>query len=121
MSFKKNSDIKSLQGNEGTKIKQFFNPQNTQNKINYSIAQFTLESRKKSSLHKIKSSEIYYILEGKGDLKINDKTFHLQKDDSVFVPPDSKQFIKNTGPKDLRFLCIVEPSWKIQDETILEE
>ena len=41
MSLRKNSEIESIQGNEGTKIKQFFNPQNTQNKINYSIAQFT--------------------------------------------------------------------------------
>ena len=120
MSLRRNSDIESIQGNEGLKIKQFFNPQNTQNKINYSIAQFTLESGEKSILHKIKSSEIYYILEGKGDLKVNDESFHLQKDDSFFVPPNSKQFIKNTGSGNLRFLCIVEPAWKVEDETMLE-
>jgi len=120
MSLKKNSEIKSIQGNEGTKIKHYFDPQNTQNKINYSLAQFTLESGKKSNIHKIKSSEIYYILEGEGTLKVNDESFHLQKDDSFFVPSNSKQFIKNTGVKDLRFLCIVEPAWKIEDETILE-
>lgn len=117
MSLRRNSDIESFQGNEGLKIKEFFNPQN---KINYSIAQFTLESGEKSIIHKIKSSEIYYILEGKGDLKVNDESFHLQKDDSFFVPPNSKQFIKNTGTENLRFLCIVEPAWKIEDETILE-
>lgn len=120
MSLRRNSDIESFQGNEGTKIKQFFNPQNTQNKINYSIAQFTLESGKKSIYHKIKSSEIYYILEGKGDLEVNDTVFRLQKDDSFFVPPNSKQFIKNSGTENLRFLCIVEPAWKVEDETILE-
>lgn len=121
MSLRKNSEIESIQGNEGTKIKQFFNPQNTQNKINYSIAQFTLEQGKKSIIHKIKSSEIYYILEGRGDLSVGEDTFHLQKDDSVFVPPNSKQFIKNTGTEDLRFLCIVEPTWNAKDETILEK
>ena len=120
MSLRRNSDIESFQGNEGLKIKQFFNPQNTQNKINYSIAQFTLKSEGKSILHKIKSSEIYYILEGEGDLKVNDAVFHLQKDDSFFVPPNSKQFIKNTGTGNLRFLCMVEPAWEIEDETILE-
>ena len=120
MTLRRNSDIESIQGNEGLKIKEFFNPQNTQNKINYSIAQFTLESEGKSILHKIKSSEIYYILEGEGDLKVNDTVFHLQKDDSFFVPPNAKQFIKNTGKGNLRFLCMVEPAWKIEDETILE-
>ncbi len=88
--------------------------------INYSLAQFTLESGKKSKLHKIKSSEIYYILQGIGDLEINKEQFHLKKDDSMYVPPNSEQFIKNTGTVDLVFLCIVEPAWKIEDENILE-
>lgn len=120
MSLRKNSEIDSIDGTEGTKIKQFFHPHNTLNGINYSLAQFTLETGKKSKLHKIKSSEIYYVLEGKGNLKIDDETFALEKDDSVFVPPNSKQFMENTGDGKLRFLCIVEPAWKIDDETLLE-
>ena len=74
MSLKKSSEIESVQGNEGTKIKQYFHPRNTLNGINYSIAQFTLEPGKKSKLHKIKSSEIYYILEGTASLKIDEET-----------------------------------------------
>ena len=66
------------------------------------------------------SSEIYYILEGSGKLKINEDTHHLEKDDSAYVPPNSKQFIENIGSIDLRFLCIVEPAWKADDEILLE-
>jgi len=53
MSLKKNSEIKYIQGNEGTKIKQYFHPHNTLNGINFSMAQFTLEPGKKSKLHKM--------------------------------------------------------------------
>ena len=120
MSLRKNSEIDSIQGNEGTKIKQFFHPHNTLNGINYSLAQFTLKPGKKSILHKIKSSEIYYILEGNGELYVDENIHHLEKDDSVYVPPNSKQFIENKGKVDLRFLCIVEPAWKIEDETLIE-
>ena len=120
MSLRKNSEIKSIQGDEGTKIKQYFHPHNTLNGINYSIAQFTLEPGKKSKLHKISSSEIYYILEGSGMLKINEETCQLEKDDSVYVPPNSKQFIENIGSINLRFLCIVEPAWKADNEILLE-
>ena len=120
MSLRKNSEIKSIQGDEGTKIKQYFHPHNTLNGINYSMAQFTLEPEKKSKLHKMSSSEIYYILEGSGTLKINEGAYHLEKDDSVYVPPNSKQIIKNTGPINLRFLCIVEPAWKADNEILLE-
>lgn len=121
MSLRKDSEIESIQGNEGTKIKQYFHPHNTLNGINYSLAQFTLESGKSSKLHKMKSSEIYYILEGVGELMVDDETFNVRKNDSVFVPLNSKQSIKNTGPEDLKFLCIVEPAWKLEDEAILEE
>jgi len=120
MSVRKNSEIKSIQGDEGTKIKQYFHPHNTLNGINYSIAQFTLGPGKKSKLHKMSSSEIYYILEGSGDLKIDEDTHHIEKDDSAYVPPNSKQFIENTGSINLKFLCIVEPAWKAEDEVLLE-
>ncbi len=120
MSLRKNSEIEYIQANEGTKIKQYFHPHNTLNGINYSMAQFTLEAGKKSKLHKMSSSEIYYILEGSGKLKINEDTYHLERDDSVYVPPNSKQFIENTGSINLRFLCIVEPAWKADDEILLE-
>ncbi|MBA4718662.1 MAG: cupin domain-containing protein [Nitrosopumilus sp.] len=120
MSLRKNSEIKAIQGNEGSKIKQYFHPHNTLNGINYSMAQFTLEPGKKSKLHKMSSSEIYYILEGNGKLKIEEEEYHLEKDDSVYVPSNSKQFIENTGSVDLRFLCIVEPAWKADDEILLE-
>jgi len=83
MSVKENSKIEKIKGEEGTDIKQYFNPHNTLNGINYSLAQFTLESGKKTKLHKIKSSEIYYILQGKAE-KLNQKikisiTFILKK------------------------------------------
>ena len=51
MSLRKNSEIGFIEGNEGTKIKQYFHPDNTLNGINYSLAQSTLESGKKSKLH----------------------------------------------------------------------
>lgn len=120
MSLRRDSEIDSIQGNEGTKIKQYFHPHNTLNGISYSVAQFTLESGKKSKLHKISSSEIYYILEGSGNITINEDIHQIKKDDSVYVPPNSKQFIENSGSEDLKFLCIVEPAWKADDEVLLE-
>lgn len=120
MSIQKNSAIQSIQGNEGTEIKQYFHPHNTLNGINYSIAQFTLESGKRSRLHKLKSSEIYYILEGSAILTVDEERHQLQKDDSAYIAPNSKQFIENIGSTDLRFLCIVEPAWKAENEVLLD-
>ncbi|MDH3677911.1 MAG: cupin domain-containing protein [Nitrosopumilus sp.] len=120
MSIQKNSEVTSIDGNEGTKIKQYFHPHNTLNGIRFSLAQFTIKQGKRSLRHKVQSSEIYYILEGNGNLRINNESFDVKKDDSAYVPPLSEQFIENTGTSDLRFLCIVDPAWKPEDEIILE-
>ncbi len=120
MSVQKNSEIPTIEGSEGTKIKQYFRPDNTVKGIRFSVAQVTIKQGKKSRRHKLQSSEIYYILEGSGILMINNESFSVKKDDSVYVPPLSEQFIENTGTSELRFLCIVEPAWTVEDETILE-
>ena len=120
MSVQKNSEIPSIDGREGTKIKQYFHPHNTLNGVRFSLAQFTIKKGKRSLRHKLQSSEIYYILEGSGNLMINNESLGVKKDDSVYVPPMSEQFIENTGTSELRFLCIVDPAWKEEDEMILE-
>lgn len=120
LSVRKKSEIKEISASEGSKVSQYFHPHNTLNGINYSIARFTLNPEKKSVLHQLKSSEIYYILEGKANLHIDNEIHGLEKDDSAYVPPMSKQFIENTGKDDLRFLCIVDPAWKQEDEIILK-
>ena len=121
MTILKSAEIQPVEGNEGTNIKQYFHPHNTLNGISYSIAHFSLEPYKESKLHKLtSSSEIYYILEGKGIFIMDKDEFEIKKDDSVYVQPNAEQKIKNTGSSLLRFLCIVEPAWTRDCEKILE-
>ena len=120
MLIKKSSQIQQIQGMEGTKIKEYFYPKDVANTISYSLAQFTLEPNKRTKLHKLNSTEIYYILEGNATVKINGEAHNLTKDDSILILADSEQYIENTGSNNLRFLCIVEPSWEKSNETLLE-
>jgi mannose-6-phosphate isomerase-like protein (cupin superfamily) len=113
-------DLDAIDGGEGTIIRQIFHPHNTLNGIRFSLSHSSLKSGKKSKLHKMKSSEIYYILEGEGNLQIDDDIFKISKDEVVYIPPHSKQSIENTGKNELKFLCIVDPAWKIEDERLLE-
>lgn len=68
----------------------------------------------------MKTSEVYYILEGEGNLQIDDAIFKVLKDHAIYIPPHSKQCIENTGKNELKFLCIVDPAWKLEDETVLD-
>ncbi len=90
-------------------------------KLHWSLAHATLKPGKKSLLHRLKkSSEIYYILEGEGIMHIDGESEKVQKHQLIYIPPNSKQYIENTGKNELKFLCIVDPAWRKEDEEILE-
>jgi mannose-6-phosphate isomerase-like protein (cupin superfamily) len=62
---------------------------------------------------------VYYILEGAGIMHIDDEEQEVSIGDTIYIPPHSKQYIHNVGNVDLKFLCIVDPAWKVEDETVL--
>jgi mannose-6-phosphate isomerase-like protein (cupin superfamily) len=74
----------------------------------------------KTRPHKLKSSEIYYIISGQGLMHIDHESFEVSPDCTVYIPPDTVQYIENTGDYDLKFLCIVDPAWRQEDEEVLD-
>lgn len=112
--------IKPFDGIEGSKIRNIIIPYTDKGKSNFSIAHITLKKGKRTKVHKLKSYEIYYILNGSGILFVNDKKIKVKDNHLVFVSSLSKQHIENSGTRNLEFLCIVNPPWKKEDEIILE-
>jgi mannose-6-phosphate isomerase-like protein (cupin superfamily) len=70
--------------------------------------------------HKLKSSEVYYIIAGNGTMHIDDKAFEVGPECTIYIPPNSKQYIENIGNSDLVFLCIVDPPWRMEDEEVFD-
>ena len=50
---------------------------------------------------------------------IDNESQQVYAGQAIYIPPNAKQRIKNTGKSDLKFLCIVDPAWKKEDEDIL--
>ena len=63
---------------------------------------------------------MYFILQGKGIMYIDNETAEVKKGDIIYIPPNSIQRIENIEEKDLIFLCIVDPAWREENEEILE-
>ena len=116
---KRIQDAVSIIGDEGTEIRQILHPNNTLNGIRYSLAHSTIKPGKKSKLHKMKTTEVYFVLEGKGILYIDDEPINIEKHQSIFVPPFSLQCLENTENEELKVLCIVDPAWKKDDEVLI--
>jgi mannose-6-phosphate isomerase-like protein (cupin superfamily) len=101
MIIKKLQNLDKINGNEGTIISQIFHPHSTLSGIRYSVSHSTIKPGKRSKHHKMKTSEVYYILEGNGVIHIDKVSQIVSKDDAVYIPPLSIQFIENSGTNDL--------------------
>ena len=56
--------------------------------------------------------EIYYIIEGEGEIEVNNITHKVVAEDSISIPLQAKHRIKNISETNtLRFLSINAPSW----------
>jgi mannose-6-phosphate isomerase-like protein (cupin superfamily) len=100
-------------------LRELFNPLKEQLALRYSLAHASLPAGKATTPHSLKSSEVYYILSGTGIMHIDNAHKTVSEGDSVYIPPDSVQYILNPGPDMLVFLCIVDPAWRPESETIM--
>lgn len=119
MFLKSFDDIPQFIAGDKTILKEILHPKNDSIPINYSIAHAIVEVGNASLPHTLKSSEVYYILEGTGLMHINGAQKSVKQGDVFYVPPMANQHIVNTGDKPLFFLCIVEPYWQEEEEEIL--
>lgn len=87
----------------------------------YSIAHAVLPPEATSRSHRLKtSSEVYFILEGQGEMHIDCEKAEVRAGQAILIPPGSWQHIRNTGGLDLKFICIVSPFWRAEDEEVEE-
>jgi len=106
---------------DNTILKELLSPLKDDVKIRYSLAHAKVSPGGITLPHRLKSTEVYYILEGNGKMRIDDEWREVRKGNIIYIPPGSIQQIKNIGNETLAFLCIVDPAWRVENEEILDE
>jgi mannose-6-phosphate isomerase-like protein (cupin superfamily) len=100
---------------DGSIIREIMHPKNSGAK-NQSLAEATVkpgEATKEHS-HAI-SEEIYYILKGKGRIKVGGEYKEVGEQEAVLIPPNVEHSIENVGEEDLVFLCCSSPAYSDED------
>jgi mannose-6-phosphate isomerase-like protein (cupin superfamily) len=105
---------------DGTLLRELLHPDKQPLELRYSLAHATVPVGQTSVLHSLKTSEVYYILSGTGEMHIDDETQRVEPGDAVYIPPKAKQYIHNSGTEPLVFICIVDPAWRKEDETVYD-
>lgn len=120
MFLKRLKDCREFAAGDGSILRELLHPEKADLQIRYSLAYAKVARRQETFPHKLKASEVYYITAGCGLMHIDEESFEVGPESAIYIPPGAKQYIENTGSSDLRFLCIVDPAWREEDEEIFD-
>ena len=121
MLVRKLQECEEFVAGDRTLLREMLHPDKQAIALRYSLAHATLPVGKTSDPHALKTSEVYYILAGKGEMHIDEETQMLHPGDTVYIPPMARQYIYSCGDEPLVFLAIVDPAWRVEDEIIYKE
>jgi mannose-6-phosphate isomerase-like protein (cupin superfamily) len=111
-------DCEEFTAGDGSILRELLHPEKAELQIRYSLAYAKVAKGQKTKSHKLKSCEVYYITAGSGLMHIDKESFEVSPESAIYIPPGARQYIENTGKSDLKFLCIVDPAWREEDEEI---
>ena len=114
------ADCPEFLAGDHTHLRELLHPAKQSLELGYSLAHGTLAPGARSKWHRLTSSEVYYIIAGRGRLTVDDSVIAVETGSVVYVPPGGKQSLENSGPTAIEFLCIVDPAWRPEDEEVLE-
>ncbi len=109
-------DCEEFIAGDNSILRELLHPAKAGLDIRYSLAHAVVKPGQTSTPHRLKTSEVYYILEGEGVMHIGDEIAIVRCGQAIYIPPGSRQYIQNTGQIELKFLCIVDPAWRKEDE-----
>lgn len=121
MLVRKLANCKSFIAGDGSLLREILHPAKHAANIRYSLAWAELKPKQKAKPHVLTCAEVYYILKGEGLMHIDSDAETVRKDDTIYIPAGSVQFIENITDDHLHFLCIVDPAWQPAVETVPEE
>jgi mannose-6-phosphate isomerase-like protein (cupin superfamily) len=103
---------------DGAILRELLHPDKQDIAIRYSLAYAIVKPNQSTRPHRLRTAEVYYILEGEGIMHIDDESAKVKANQAIYIPPNSIQYIQNIGEKDLKFICIVDPAWRPEDEEV---
>lgn len=113
-------NLKEFTAGDNSWLKEIFNSKKENLKLRYSLAYAKVGRNKRTLKHRLKYSEVYFIIKGNGVMHIGKDKKTVKTGDTIYIPPNSVQYIENKGKVPLEFLCIVDPAWEPKCEEVLQ-
>ncbi len=118
MQIYKLSECAEFVAGDETLLRELLHPDKQPIELRYSLAHAVVLPGKVSKPHSLSTSEVYYVLSGIGEMHIGGEVQLIEAGDAVYIPPNERQFVRNVGTEPLVFLCIVDPAWQLENESV---
>ena len=100
---------------DGSTIRELLGPM-TAPVANQSLAEATLEPGQATERHYHRASEeLYYVVEGRGEMEVDGSREHVSPGDAILIPPGAWHQIRADEGGPLRFLCCCAPPYRHED------
>lgn len=65
--------------------------------------------------HHLETEEIYYIMQGSGQMTVGDETRAVFAGDAIFIPRGQTHTLENTGQTSITLLLVCGPAYSYED------
>jgi len=114
------NDVRPFITKDTSEIREILAPANSSLK-NQSLAEARVAPGRSTEEHyHPRAEEIYYILEGKGRIRIEEDEKEVGPGDGIAILPGKTHKVWNTGNADLVFLCCCSPAYSHEDTVMVE-
>lgn len=114
------ADVPAFTTKDGSEIRELLAHRNSCIRLQ-SLAEARLPPGTATTPHyHPRTEEIYYILDGRGRMRIEREEREVGPGDAIAIPPGLEHQIRNHGDVTLRFLCCCAPAYE-HDDTVLVE
>src|SRR5512143_3344702 len=90
-------DCEEFIAGDNCMLREILHPDKEKIALRYSLAHAVVRAGDTTWPHRLKTSEVYYIIEGEGTMQIDDESSPVQPGSTVYIPPLAKQSITNSG------------------------
>jgi len=108
---------------DGSTIREILAPRNAPATIhNQSLAEATVAPGQATEAHyHARTEEIYYVLQGRGEMRIGSEARMVGPGDAVAIPPGAPHQITNSSAtEELVFLCCCAPAYTHEDTVMVD-
>ncbi len=111
-------DVEPYETLDGSLVYELVRPEFSEIK-SMSLAVAVIPPGESTRPHYHEFDEVYWILEGRGTVYLDDRALEVGPEDCVEIPRGTVHWVRNEGTEPMRILCVCSPPYRHEGTTLV--